>query len=95
MFSKKTDIPAENLDKVIITHLAAMSDMGPTHTEYPAMVQNLDTLYSLRNASAPKPMSADVKATIAANLAGIVLILTHERVGVITTKALGFVQKLR
>lgn len=95
MFSK-TDHTAENLDAVINKHLAVMSELDPkTATEYPEMVKTLDTLYSLRNASKPKPMSADVKATIAANLAGIVLILGHERVGVITSKALGFVAKLR
>lgn len=96
MFSKKTDTPAELLDAQINAHLASMSTLDPKMSpEYAEMVKHLDTLYSLRNATAPKPMSADVKATIAANLAGIILILGHERVGVITSKALGFVQKLR
>lgn len=96
MFSKKTDPIAENLDKLINAHIASMSTLDPkTSPEYADMVKHLDTLYSLHNANAPKPMSADAKATIAANIAGIVLILGHERVGVITSKALGFVQKLR
>ena len=95
MFNQTSDTPADNLDKVINSHLASMTTIGPKHAEYPAMVTQLDTLYSLRNASAPKPMSTGEKATIAANIAGIALILNHERMGVITSKALGFILKLR
>ena len=40
-------------------------------------------------------VSPDVLATIAANLAGIGLIIGHERVNVIASKALSFVTKLK
>lgn len=40
-------------------------------------------------------VSADVLATIAANLVGIIVIVKHEQANVIASKALGFVQKLR
>ena len=93
MFSKKSDPVAENLDTVIDAHILKMSELTTTHSEYPAMVDQLVKLYSLRPQA--KAMSSDVKATIAANLAGILLIIGHERTGVITTKALGFIQKLR
>lgn len=95
MFPSNSENPAKNLDTVINTHLAAMQAMKPADPEYPEMVKQLDTLYSLRNASAPKPISAGEKATIAANLLGILLVIKHEQVGVITTKALGFISKLR
>lgn len=96
MFKPKTDKTAENLDMEINRLLLEMYTMNRMKdAEYPAMVDQLVKLYELRNANAPKRMSADVKATIAANLAGIFLIIAHERTGVITTKALGFIQKLR
>ena len=40
-------------------------------------------------------MKAETLALIAANLIGIGLILGHERLGVVTSKAIGFVSKLR
>lgn len=40
-------------------------------------------------------LSADTLAIIAANLAGIVLILGYEKVNVVTSKAIGFVSKLK
>lgn len=96
MFKNATDKTAENLDLEINRLLLDMYAMErKKDAEYPAMVDQLVKLYSLRNANAPKKMSADVKATIVANLAGLFLIIGHERTGVITTKALGFIQKLR
>lgn len=40
-------------------------------------------------------VGADTWAIVGANVAGIVLILAHERINVIASKALGFVVKLR
>lgn len=95
MFPSNSETPAKNLDVVINNHLASMQDMKTENPEYPEMVKQLDTLYSLRNASAPKPLSADTKLLAITNLAGILLIIKHEQVGVITSKALGFISKLR
>jgi hypothetical protein len=52
-------------------------------------------LHSLSSATKRQPVSADTLATIFANLAGILIIVKHEQVNVIASKALGFVQKLR
>ena len=43
----------------------------------------------------PKRVSLDTWAIIGSNLAGIVLILGYEKANVVTSKALGFVMKLR
>jgi hypothetical protein len=96
MFSQKTDSTADNLDAEINAVLLAMSNMNKTtDSEYPKMVTLLDTLYKLKNDSRSEGLSADAKATIIANLAGILLILHYEKVGVITSKALGLLQKIR
>jgi hypothetical protein len=50
------------------------------------------TLLERKNALGDKKrISPDTLAVIAGNLLGIVLILTYEKVNVITTKALGFI----
>jgi len=43
----------------------------------------------------PKRISPDTLATIGANLLGIMIIIGHERAHVVTSKALGFIMKLR
>lgn len=94
MFKKKPDYTADNLDKEINALLLDMYTMNrKTDAEYPKMVELLTKLYAQRETA--KPMSADVKATIAANLAGILILVHHEKAHVITSKAIGFVQKLR
>lgn len=97
MFKKTPDPVAEKLDLEINRLLIDMSSMTRlTDAEYPKMVELLNSLMKTRNeTNNPSRMSADVKATIAANLAGIVLILSHERAHVVTTKAISFIQKLR
>ena len=96
MFNKKTDVVVEHLDREINALLLEMYPMNKkTDPEYPAMVEQLTKLWALKENSTPQRVSADVKATIAANLVGILLIVRHENVNVITSKALGFVQKLR
>lgn len=44
---------------------------------------------------ARKRISPDTMAVIAANLLGILLVLKHERLNIVTSKALGFITKLR
>lgn len=63
--------------------------------EYARMATNLDRLYKMREQDAPRRVSPDVLATVTANLAGIALIVGHERAHVLTSKALGLLPKLR
>lgn len=68
----------------------------PETKEYDAVSNQLVKLVKLQKESVPSWMpSADVLATCAANLLGILLILNFERVGVVASKALGFVAKLK
>lgn len=94
MFAKKSVEPSD-LDDVIAGLAFKLHNTDPETPEYAHMVDQFVKLYPLKDATAPKKMSADVKATILANLAGIVILVTHERAHVVTSKALGFIQKLR
>lgn len=81
----------EDLDAEISKLLHAMSEEEKTTEKYAAMVDQLSKLYELRHKSR---ISNETLATIAANVAGIVLILAHERTHVIATKAFTLVKKL-
>lgn len=59
------------------------------------IVARLTELNELKKTNTSAPISKDVLVTAGANLAGILLILNHERAHVVTSKALAFVMKLR
>lgn len=88
---KKNPIDAK-LDEEINTLLAKMAETeDKTSDDYVAMLDQMAKLYKLREENS---ISMDTWATIAANLAGIVIILNHERAHVIASKSFGFVKKL-
>jgi hypothetical protein len=95
MFTPKTPIERTMVDVLIDNLIADMSRESPDSDEYAKMAAQLVKLYPLKDAERPKTISPDVLATVVANLAGIGVILWHERAGIITTKALSFVMKLR
>lgn len=86
---------AADLEKVIDAVLAQMAREDPSSEKYAKMAEQLAGLYKLKEQDAPKRVSPDTWALIAANLAGIVLILQYEKIHVVTSKALSFVQKAR
>lgn len=95
MFIKKTEIAKTGLDKAIDDALSEMSGVNCDSEEYATMLKNLERLYALREKDLKTRVSPETIALIAANLAGIAMILTHERAHVVTSKALSFVMKLR
>ena len=83
-----------SLDKAIDDLYRQMDDLTGDTQEYAAMADQLVKLHALKMNESSRRVSPDVKATIMANLLGILIIVTHERVHVVTTKALGFIRKL-
>lgn len=71
---------------------AMMQEVDPTSGEYQKL---LDTYLKLSDDSRKDGLSIDTAATIAANLLGIGLILKHEELHVIATKAMNFVVRGR
>ena len=57
--------------------------------EYARTMDALVKLHKMKEEEKPSSVSKDTMAIIAANLLGIFMILTHERVNVITSKAFG------
>lgn len=84
------------LQKVIDLHLIAMIDDDQGSVEYQRKVDQLVKLYELRERkNATKRVSPDTLAIVAGNLAGILMIVGHEKAHVVTSKALGFILKAR
>lgn len=57
------------------------------------VMSELDQLYKWKGISARKPVSTDTLLVVAGNILGILLVINHERVNVISSKALGFIIK--
>lgn len=95
MFTQKKQSEPTGLQLVIDALEARLVKVQPDTDEYPKMVEQLTKLHKLKESETPKRLSPDVVATVAGNLAGILLILQYERANVITSKALSFVLKLR
>lgn len=95
MFNKKPMDETSGLEKTLDRLFADLSDRSVDSEEYSAVVDQVVKLYSLKEQDSKKRVSPDVKATIAANLLGIALIVGHERAHIVTSKALNFIMKLR
>lgn len=72
-----------------------MSDLDRSSDDYAAMVNQLTKLYKLKEINSRKRVSPDTLAIVAGNLAGILMIVGHEKAHVVTSKALSFVLKAR
>lgn len=85
----------DELEIAVNATLASLAKAEPASKEYSQLlnaVSKLTDLQKVRNSM--HRVSPDTLAMIGANLLGILLILNHERAGVVASKALGFVKKL-
>lgn len=94
MFTKKDTEPTA-LQRTIDELHAKLQTLDPTSKEYAQVADQLVKLYPLAEIYTPKPVSRETLALIAANLTGILIIISYERVHIIASKAIGFVSKLR
>lgn len=96
MFNKTPDPQLVALDKAITAVYSDMEGFTSDTDEYDKMTDQLNKLLKLREElTSGRKVSPDALAGVLANLVGIAMILHHEKVHVITSKALGFVMKAR
>lgn len=94
MFTRK-QTEKTGLEKAIDEILAEMAN-EEGHTErYAQLVKQLSKLMKMQTQARSQRVSPDTWVIAGANLAGIALIVGHERAHVVTSKAIGFIQKLR
>lgn len=94
MFTQKNSEPSQ-LQIAIDRLYYELAQHDGDSDEYFKITAQLKVLSDIKDQESTKPLSMDTMATIASNLLGIALILNHERAGVVASKALGFVMKLR
>ena len=63
--------------------------------EYREALDALVKLHKMKEDEKPKPVSKDTMLVVGANLLGIIMIISHERVNVVTSKALGVLLRPR
>jgi len=64
----------------------------PKSDEYGLIVERLTKLHKIQDDISPEPVSPNTALTVFANLFGIFMIVQHEKLDFITSKALGFVK---
>lgn len=72
-----------------------MSTVDPSSTEYYAYLGSLTALVEAKKKLHPSGVASDTMINAITNLLGIVTIVTYEHTHVLTSKALGFVSRLR
>jgi len=92
MFAKQSE-PTE-LDMLIDELQRFIRNMDPDAKNYSDMIESLTKLHKLRGEPS-KPISKDAILTTVGSIVGILLILNYERLGVVTSKAMSFVTKMR
>ena len=97
MFTSKTPREATRLEETIARLHEDMQTVDPDTEKYATMADNITKLYKLREYDQVPTWrpSPDVVLTVVANLAGIAMIVGHEKAHVVTSKAISFVAKLK
>jgi hypothetical protein len=91
MFKKRED-PIESAYDEQLLHLLELARKEEGYTEdYKSIISQATKLKELRTTDR---ISKETWATIGANLAGIAIILTHERTHIIASKAFGLLKKI-
>ncbi len=92
MFKRKPVDPTP-LDELIDSIIERVRDHDDPE-QIATLVEQIVKLEKIRETTSRR-ISPDTLATIGANLLGIAMILKHEQFNVITSKAIGFVSKLK
>lgn len=95
MFKKEVSEDDKKLDAAIDRVLHEMENTNGDSEEYSRLTDQLSKLYKIKREDPKDRVSKDTLAVVAGNLLGIVVIVNHERLNVITTKALNFVLKTK
>jgi hypothetical protein len=92
MFAPKKNTYVDNeISRLVL----ALQDKEVDSEEYGSILERLGKLHKVRQDEKPDRVSSDTIALITANLAGILLVIRHENVNVVTSKALSFILKAK
>jgi hypothetical protein len=83
------------VEEEYIRTLSALRLHQADSQEYAKLLGSVERIHGLMDIKKPSPVSRETLLTVGANILGILLIIKHEDVNVITSKALGFVIRVR
>jgi hypothetical protein len=95
MFPSKSPRQKTGLEIAIDELLSEMKGYTADTEEYAKMVDQLDTLYKLKDIDKPERIKPDTLAIIGGNVLVAVVIVGFERTNIMTSKALSFLLKTR
>ena len=99
MFNRKTSTNTEGVSNAIDALLLEMQEQDKDSEIYANMVVQLTKLYGLKEIDCKvdtgRYVDMNTLTIAAANIAGILMIVSHERANVVTSKAVGLLLKLR
>lgn len=84
-----------NIEKEINRLIFQAGCEEPDSEKYSKIVEEVERLCKAKSYETEKSISPDTVLTVIGSILGIILILGYEQVGVISSKALGFVIKGR
>lgn len=87
MFTKSGDQP--KVDAALDRAFNKLNDFDVNSDEYEKTLNGIVKLHKLKEDERPSEISKDTMLLVAANLLGILLIIRHEHVNVISSKAMG------
>lgn len=93
MFNFKPSNTRQPIDDTIDELLEDMKGLVADDEAYGVAMNRLERLYAIKQQNARQRVSPDTMAIVAGNLAGIILIVGHERAHMVTSRALDFVKK--
>lgn len=95
MLFRKARKREPDLNPVIDKILVEMAIYGTDTEEYAKNLEFLERVYLLRPNHKPQRVSLDTIVLVLGNLLGILIIVSHERENVITSKGLGLLIRPR
>jgi hypothetical protein len=93
MFKKDKNLAG--LETVISLVTKELEKATPGTPEFDKLAEQLDRLNKIAASRKSEPWNKNGFVAAVTNLTGIVLILNHERLHVVTSKAVGFIGKLK
>lgn len=94
MLNRKPKDPS-SLDLAIEALIKELDTVTGDSKEYTKMTDNLTKLSAVKTSESSEKVNINTALIVAGNLLGVTMILAHEHIGVVTSKALNLILKPR
>ena len=95
MFEKEVSRTQRSIESELERALTRLKSEMVDSEDYVKALSHVERLHKMMDREKPSNVSKDTMLTVAANLIGIFLIIKHESVNVISSKAVGFIMRPR